>query len=132
MAAVNGTTGNFSATISAVEIFALVRQWSASYTRAFHDVSVFTDSTAGRSRIVGLVGFSGSLEGFVDVSATQATNFTNWQSDSVVFILTASNVSGGRTYSFTGQFTSKNVEADTRLPVTIRGDFKATGAVTVA
>lgn len=128
MAAIHGNTGNFSAIVAAAEVFALVRSWSGGYSRTNFDVTTFSDSTF-RTQIVGLANFQGLLEGFIDVSASQATNFTNWQSDAVAFILTAST---GRTFTFTGQFKSYDIDVQTGQPMTIRGEWKATGAITVA
>ena len=122
MAAITGTTGNITgSTTVIINPF----RWSADWIREQHNASVFGDEWD--TMTVGLHHLSGEAEGWHD--DTTAISTANFKTDAVAFVLTAST---GRTYSFSGNFTSFEVTSATGELVRWRCSFESTATITVA
>lgn len=129
MAAINGSTGSVSIKVGGDEVFLHANQWSGDWPIEMHEVTAF-DSTPGYDDMTpGLGEFSGSVSGWYQDAAEDPLDHSDIITDGAAFILTAST---GRTYTFTGNLLSLNLESEKGVPTPWSATFKATTAPEIA
>lgn len=131
MAAVNGSTGSVSIKISDGEVFFHANQWSGDWPIEMHEVTEFDSAEGYDDMTPGLGEFSGSASGWYQdaTSPDIPLDHSDIITDGAAFILTAST---GRTWTFTGNILSLNLESEKGVPTPWSCTFKATTAPVIA
>lgn len=121
-----GTVG--AVTDGTDDVVQLVTRFSFDWDREFFNTTSF-GTTDWQTTTVGLHKLVGTAEGFSDDGAGTLVNVTNLIADSATFVLT---IGTGRTYSFSGVWTSFSPESEVGQPTRWSGTFESTGVVTLA
>lgn len=127
MAAINGTTGSVSVKAAGgagTEIFLHIDLFSMDAPREDHEITTF-DSTAGwEDKTVGLVKWTGTIEGFYQDASEAALSTAEINTDTARLVLTSST---GRTYTWTDNATIRDVSFATEVGVPNRWTAAFTG-----
>lgn len=132
MAAIQGSTGVFSAQLTAVELVIHVREWTIdSIGSEFNDITQFSGTdilgTAYEEVATGLSEITGSFRGFADVTRSGGYVESTLNATTFAAILTAST---SRTYTFQCGFPSIEFEIEVGKPILISGTFKSQDGTT--